>query len=324
MPCLKVFAAAAFFAIAASPLPAQQSTGHVALNVVALDPTGRPISDLTLADFKVFDNGARQSIASLRLNQAQTPPPMVILFDLLNSNLVSRGAVGDAVKTALSGLPSTGELYLYLLAEDGSLFPVHSLDASPDAAWTRDIGPLLDGAMRQTVQVKPQDFRPASPIALPARFRTTCTALDRMRAAMESSLRGPKQLLWVTYGFPSTIRFAGQGWWDGGPTLRELGAHFMRSGITMYTADPGINLDRGILDRDALDILTGATGGQTFSTIALDRAISQARADAGINYSLEYAPASGNWDGKYHKLRVTVDRKGVKLRTESGYFAVHS
>ena len=111
-------------------------------------------------------------------------------------------------------------------------------------------------------------------------------------------------------------------WFYGTPPLRVLGARFVQSGITVYSADPGMNLDRGILNRDSLDVLTGATGGRAFSTIDLNRAIDQIEAAARTNYSIEYQPVATNWDGKYHKLHVTVARKGVRLQTELGYYAV--
>jgi VWFA-related protein len=313
------FAAALLLAAGGFGLYAQQSAGQVALHVVAVDSSGQPVPDLTASDFKVFDNGAPQQIVSVKLNQSDGPRALVVLFDLLNSDFSSRGAVWEAMKTSLSQLPAHNPLYLYLLVEDGSLYAVHDLKAPANDAWTENIGPLLDAAMHQTSQLMPQDFRSSSPVRIPARFTTTCQALEDMRARM-AALAGPKELLWVTYGFPSSIHFADRGWWDGGPTLRQLGARFAQSGITIYTADPGMNLGRGILNRDALDILTGAAGGRTFATIDLNQAIAQAEADARMNYSLSYQPSS--WDGKYHKLRVTVARKGIHLQTERGYFAV--
>jgi VWFA-related protein len=314
-------AAALLLASGAFVLQAQQSSGRVALHVVAVDSAGKPVPDLTAADFAVFDNGSPQDILSLRLNQSDQPHPVVILFDLLNSNLDSRGASWEAIKTSLAHLPSTDSLYLYLLVNDGSLYPVHDVKDAPGAAWINDVGPLLDAAMRKVTQVKPADFRASSPASVPAQFNASCKALDEMRARM-SVLPGSKELLWVTYGFPSAINLADRGWWDGGATLRQLGARIVQSGITIYTVDPGISLNRGILNRDALDILTDATGGSTFSTVNLTKAITQVEADARINYTLEYQPRAGHWDGKYHKLRVTVARKGVRVETEHGYFAI--
>jgi VWFA-related protein len=306
---------------------AQPPTNHVALHVAALDSAGNPVPDLTASDFKVFDNGSPQKVVSVQPNPAGGPPALVILFDLVNSNLSSRGEIASIVKTSLPRLPDAGPLYLYLLVENGSLYPVHGLPANGaglqpvDDSWVQNVVPLLNDALNKTVQLKPQDLRAGSPIALPARFRATCSALDDLRARM-AVLPGSKDLLWVTYGFPSAIRMVGNGWWDGGPSLRQLGARFVQSGVTIYTADPGLNLNRGMLDRDALDILTGATGGRAFPTANLTLAITQAQAAAHSSYNLEFQPAPRNWDGKYHKVRVTVARKGVHLQSESGYYAI--
>jgi VWFA-related protein len=299
----------------------------VLVNVVAVDSAGKPVPDLTASEFAVLDNGSPQQIASLRLNQSDKPGPLVVLFDLMNSGESSRGAVWNAVKTSLAHLPSTGPLYLYLLVEDGSLYPVHALPRAPvaqaaaDASWVKDIGPLMDAAMQKVSQVRPLDFRAASGISLQSRFTATYRALDDMRALM-AALPGPKELLWITYGIPSTIHLADRTWFDGVPFLRQMGARFVRSETTVYTADPGMNLQAGTLNRDSLDILTGATGGRVFSTIDLNRAVAQIEADARTNYTIDYQPPAKNWDGKYHKLRVTVARKGVRLQTELGYYAV--
>ena len=211
------------------------------------------------------------------------PRAVVILFDLLNSTLNSRGAVWNAMKTSLAHLPETGSLYLYLLVEDGSLYPVHGLERAEIAAegdaplWPNQIGPLLDAAMRKVAGAKPLEER----FSPPARFNTTCHALDDMRARM-TSVAGPKQLLWVTYGIPSTMVFADRTTFDGGLTLRQIGGLFVKSEIKVYTTDPGISVQNGVLNRDSLDIFTGATGGHTFSTIDLNRALSQMKSEARV------------------------------------------
>jgi len=89
-----------------------------------------------------------------------------------------------------------------------------------------------------------------------------------------------------------------------------------------YTADPGVDLQQSLLNRDSLDILTGATAGRTFSTIDLARAVTIIEGDADTNYTIEYQPSDQNWDGKYHKLRVTSVRKGIRLQSARGYFAI--
>lgn len=329
MKCLK-FSALVVLLTGLFAAHAQTTAGNrrgVVLNVVAMDSAGNPVPDLSASDFAVFDNGSPQQIASLRVNQSDKPHPLVVLIDLVNSSEDSRGAVWNAVKTSLAGMRSTGPVYLYLLAEDGSLYAVHALppaavaQETADDSWMENIGPLMDAAMKKVSQLRPEDFRASSQVSLQVRFKATYSALDQMRALM-TVLSGPKELLWVTYGIPSAIRMADRDWFDGVPFLRQLGARFVQSETTVYTADPGMNLATGILNRDSLDILTGATGGRAFATVDLTRAIRQIQAAARLNYTIDYQPSAKNWDGKYHKLRVTIDRKGVHLQTELGYFAV--
>jgi VWFA-related protein len=314
---------------AAFALQAQPPVRNVDLRAVAVDSAGLPVPDLTASDFKVYDNGSPQKILSVHLNQSDGPSALVILFDLLNSSFSSRGEIWAVMKRSLAHLASAGNLYLYLLVDDGSLYPVHPL-GSPDGAadakaaganWLENIVPELDDAMKKTSQLRPQDLRRDSPVGISMRFNATGRALDEMRARM-APFAGAKELLWVTYGIPSTIPQAGHEYWDGVPTLRQLGTRFRQSGIVMYTADPGMNLELGVLERDGLEILTGVTGGRSFSNVDLSRAIAQAQSDARTNYSVEFEPSGHSWDGKFHKLRVAVARKGVHVQAENGYFAI--
>jgi hypothetical protein len=38
-------------------------------------------------------------------------------------------------------------------------------------------------------------------------------------------------------------------------------------------------------------------------------------------YLLEFSPQNAKQDGSYHRLKVTIDRKGLKLKARAGYFA---
>jgi VWFA-related protein len=320
---------AVLYLSAASAIQAQPPARDVDLRVVAVDSAGQPVPDLAASDFKVYDNGSPQKVVSVHLNQTGGPSALVILFDLLNSSFSSRGEVWELMKRSLVHLPSSGNLYLYLLVDDGSLYAVHPLghaeaaqDAKAAAAnWVENITAELDDAMHKTSQLRPQDFRRDSPVGISARFNATTHALDEMRIRM-APLAGTKELLWITYGIPSTIPLLGHQYWDAVPTLRQLGTRFRQDGIVVYSADPGMNLARDILQRDGLEILTGATGGRAFANADLRRAIAQAESDARTNYSLEFEPSGHSWDGKFHKLRLAVARKGVHVQAENGYFAI--
>jgi hypothetical protein len=83
------------------------------------------------------------------------------------------------------------------------------------------------------------------------------------------------------------------------------------------TATPGITM----ATEETLDQFAQLTGGHAFMSPDIRGAIALTASDARVSYQLAYEPSLGNWDGKYHKIRVTSARKGVKLETKQGYYA---
>jgi hypothetical protein len=43
--------------------------------------------------------------------------------------------------------------------------------------------------------------------------------------------------------------------------------------------------------------------------------------DARTSYQIAYYPPAGNWDNKFHKLRIATTRKGVRIQAKTGYYA---
>ena len=77
----------------------------VILNLIVTDHAGNPVADLVQSDFRVVDNGSVQRIASLRTNAANSTPPLVILFDLLNLDFQARGAIAQTLRQSMARLP---------------------------------------------------------------------------------------------------------------------------------------------------------------------------------------------------------------------------
>src|ERR1035438_8409677 len=115
----------------------------VNLNVVALDAKGQSVLDLTQADFRVWDNGKPQTLASFRRRDSRPSPSLalgprqfsnrsgsglphatVILFDQLNMQFTDRGYVFNQLAHALQQFEAGDNLYLYLITTNGSLYPV--------------------------------------------------------------------------------------------------------------------------------------------------------------------------------------------------------
>jgi hypothetical protein len=65
------------------------------------------------------------------------------------------------------------------------------------------------------------------------------------------------------------------------------------------------------------------TGGQAFyNTNGIDAAIRKSIEDGSTYYTLAYYPENKNWNGKFRKIQVKVNRSGVKTRYRLGYYAV--
>jgi VWFA-related protein len=65
------------------------------------------------------------------------------------------------------------------------------------------------------------------------------------------------------------------------------------------------------------------TGGRAFyNTNGLDTAVRKSIEDGSTYYTLAYYPEDKNWNGKFRKIQVKVNRSGVKLRYRMGYYAV--
>ncbi|HEX3154280.1 MAG TPA: VWA domain-containing protein [Candidatus Angelobacter sp.] len=65
------------------------------------------------------------------------------------------------------------------------------------------------------------------------------------------------------------------------------------------------------------------TGGKAFyNTNDLDRAIRDSMEDGSTYYTLGYYPENKNWDGRFRRISLKVNRPGVKLHYRQGFYAV--
>ncbi len=65
-----------------------------------------------------------------------------------------------------------------------------------------------------------------------------------------------------------------------------------------------------------------ATGGQAFvNTNGLAEAVTRAIDDGSNYYTLAYTPADRNWNGRYRKIEVKLERTGLALSYRRGYYA---
>ncbi|MFZ0820623.1 MAG: VWA domain-containing protein, partial [Candidatus Acidiferrales bacterium] len=73
---------------------------------------------------------------------------------------------------------------------------------------------------------------------------------------------------------------------------------------------------------DTMNALASRTGGKAYyNTNDIGGSISKAMDDARVSYMIAYYPDHDDWNGKFHRLRVTTTHPGVSLHYRSGYFA---
>ncbi len=93
----------------------------------------------------------------------------------------------------------------------------------------------------------------------------------------------------------------------GGP---QFGSALLRESSNLFAA------------HGAMDLLADRTGGKAYyNRNDLDGAVRDGVSDGSTYYMLGYYPDNKEWNGKFRKIQVRVERHGVKLRYRLGYYA---
>ena len=345
---------AAALAVAWGQLPGPQGAVPkklVNLNVVALDNHDEPVTDLTAADLQVTDAGKPQPIVFFRHNDERLQPqstlaagefsnrvgvrqahPTVILFDRFNDSIGPSAAAMNELGHALEKMEAGGgDLYLYFLTKQMKLYPVRPLPGADSATakplpdtWTHDGRSLIEAANNATFGLRTPGLDEGQLII------QTYQAVANMAAQM-AELPGRKNIIWITHGVPIVIRDVGGQPFDFTPYLRRLCAELDRANVALYPVQltpPGMAMSSqpeaahsGLGSAETLDQFAQLTGGRANANGDFGNVIRQAMIDARTSYQIAYEPPDTNWDGKFHKLRVTTKRKGVKLQSKTGYYA---
>ncbi len=326
----------------------------VNLNLVALDSHGQPVPDLRAEDLRITDNGKAQTVALFRrrMNTAAEAFPAVpngftnrssenipgatlILFDLMNETLFTRGTAASELEKVLVSVDSPDHLYLYLVRLDGQLYPVHGLPGPEDRPavagappWTREAKPLLEKALRETPVSRPMEQRHESVGRVQLAFR----ALDAIATEL-ARVPGYKSIVWVTDGIPIELGPQDTGTGHGmdfTPLIRQMSEAMNRSQVAIYPvrqvmlgSTNNVNRDNGEASISTLNLFAALTGGRPDAGKDIGAALKQALTDMRTSYQVGYYPPDMNWDHKLHKLKVTTTRKGVTIRSRTAYYAWH-
>ena len=151
-------------------------------------------------------------------------------------------------------------------------------------------------------------------------------------AAHLSKVPGRKSLIWVTDSFP-LLRKTEHGTEDYSQDMKEAARALDDANVALYAVDArglvagnfanprrpwGFNVP-GI---DTMNTLAGLTGGKAFyADNGLDSLIAEAVEDSELIYTLGFYPSQESQAGDWHKLKVSIDKRGVTARYREAYFA---
>jgi len=310
----------------------------VRLNVAATDSKGDPVTDLNASDVRVREDGQVHPTVFFRFAGPKRVPlpikageidnhpeaiPTIVLLDRWNEQFSTSASAWIDLGAALRNNESAENIFIYFLTNHGDLFPVNPLPpADTDLRAAKPLTPeelraKLDDAVRKLNGLRSVDV--LDPIL---KANTTLKALDAL-AADTSAIAGRKNLVWVTHGFPLSVRLPGADWIDFTPQVRALSGGATLAQIAIYPVDQssqGAGAQMGTLAQQTLQLFASLTGGRWYPSNNTSDALAGAVADSRGNYRMAYRSPIREKDKKEHKIHLESMRKGVRLLTREGYF----
>jgi VWFA-related protein len=319
----------------------QRPVFRAGANVVRVDVTvtnrhGEPATDLAREDFALTEDGAPQTIDSFELVRSNGEPTDERSLEIRSPSQVALEAARDDVRLflifwdeyhigqflpalrareALMQFVRTGFGPTDLVGIMDQLTTVDSIKFTRDRLQLADQVHALKG--RLGVLLPPRSVVEQAQMQYPRdigrlRSEVTTSALNAAAAFLGNFREGRKALLFVSQGIPLYGR--------SGETNRymEIVRTANTNNTAIYTLDPSSEVGRR---PESLLSLALETGGRPFvGSNRPEQLLPQMVRDASAYYLLGYrSPAPV--DGKFHRIKVHLNKDGYEVRARSGYFA---
>lgn len=309
-------------------------TTVVQVDAIVTDPSGRPIDDLTAADFTVLDDGRPVVVDRVRFLGATEYGGDPVLAPIRTHDDEEREASRDDVRLYAIFLDDyhvarLDELRVIdpLIAFVRQLPPTdlvgvyYPLDSVTDVNFARDRAPVLAairkfkgrrGDYTPTRRVEEEHLRRLPEIER-IRRQITETALEGLATHLGGLKQGRKSVLFVSEGFVEPIG-----------EMQDVLRAANRANVAIYPVDcRGLTtaFERGPTRREMLRALALETGGRAI----VDRndihgALDQVVRDATSYYLIAYESPRPD-DGKFHRVTVRVKRPRATVFARPGYWA---
>jgi len=257
------------------------------------DANARLVPDLPAEAFTVYEDGEPQVIT--QFTHDRVPVGLGMLLDVSDSMFGQR---------ILDARAAVERFLLQLLAPEDAAF-VMTFNHSPNllTSW---ITPSETAAVRNALDT----VRPSGGTAI---YDTVLTAL----AVIDQRPRDRAALVLISDGADTASD----------TSLRELRSALLRTDAFIFAVAIDSPIRQAINTRvnaEALGEVTNQTGGHTevvHDTAEIAGATARIAEELNTQYVIGYSsPHPG--DGKYHSIRVRVNREGYKVRARNGYVSV--
>lgn len=259
----------------------------VELPVTVSNAAGLPISDLTEADFTIFENAKPQKISSFNF-AANLPLSLGVLLDHSGS---MEKRIDDAKTAAIDFFKSI------VRRDDRAFIAPFASDTSRNAPFVTDV-----------LTLESQVNAIAGAAGGTSLYDAIVTGLYRFR-----NLQGRKALIVITDGEDTTSRL----------TYEDMLVYARASRVPLYFIGIGFGFGPGSIGGPGkMRALAAETGGVVYlirNTKQLPDAYKAIEQDLRTQYLLSYHTESTKKDRAYRGIEVKVNRPDAKVRTIRGF-----
>lgn len=272
----------------------------VVLSATAVDQRGRPVTNLKREDFKIFDEGAPQEVAHFAVGVA-APARILLLVD-------ASGSMNARLKTTSTRMAAT-QVLAALAPDDQAALAGFDSTYWGIVAWTRDRRKIEEGL----AGIKP--------------FGSTALhdALDRAARDLASHGEGRRAIVVITDGVDTASRETPEAVIE---RSRVLDVPIYAISVVSPLDDPRSPTFAGEAGRIStvatgrllLERYASMSGGAAFVVsdfAGLMKAAQTVALELRHQYRLGYAAPEG--PARFRRVEVKTTRKGVVVRTRSGY-----
>lgn len=300
--------------------------------VSVLDKRGLPVIDLSRSDFKIYENGKRQTI---RYFSSERVPPLRVglILDTSNSARLQlkfeKEAASSFVFNMLRGIHSQNRIFLQTFDSKSAI--VQDFTNNPDAlndkinSLKAGGGKALYDAVYDACQEEMAKGGPRE-----ANRRVLVLISDGIDVESQHTLDEAISMAHRAETSIYTIGNTPYGYANPGDKyLERLADETGGAAFFPLRKTAGSDYLTGYLSHGKFDSLDqnkglGAETGiyTADKMIALADSLDAIRRELANQYLIGYTPSDSKLDGTYRSIRVVTDRKGVIVRNKPGYFAV--